>query len=182
MSERDCAATMAFGMEALAKQPDLLLLGAVASGGQIAAEAITLALFGGEAGDGMTPENAIAVEAAGRARAAIGADPDPLQILRQLGGRETAALAGAILAARSQGVPVVLGGYGAAAAAAILWRADPRTNQHVRAGDAGATPAAGALVRRIGLEPLTAFGVADGEGLGALAALPVLRLACNAAG
>ncbi len=44
MSERECAATMAFGMEALAKQPDLLVLGDIVTGAPISAAAIALAL------------------------------------------------------------------------------------------------------------------------------------------
>ena len=43
---------------------------------------------------------------------------DPLEVLRRLGGRELAAMAGAILAARTQRVPVLLDGYVATAAAA----------------------------------------------------------------
>ena len=51
MSERECAATMAFGMEALAKQPDLLVLGDIVTGAPVSAAAIALALYGGEPGD-----------------------------------------------------------------------------------------------------------------------------------
>lgn len=41
---------------------------------------------------------------------------DPLAVLARLGGREIAAMAGAILAARLQRVPVVLDGYVATSA------------------------------------------------------------------
>ena len=51
MSEKEAAATMAFGMEALAKQPDLLIPGVIAAEPARAAGAICLALFGGEASD-----------------------------------------------------------------------------------------------------------------------------------
>lgn len=177
MSERECAATMAFGMEALAKQPDLLMLGEITAGGQIAAAALALALFGGEAEEWTEGDAALVGQAAARCRAHMGRSVDPLEMLRQLGGREIAALAGAILAARTQGVPVVLGGYGAAVAAAVLQRIDPRTVEHVLAGDAAAYRG---VAEEMGLTPLINYGISAGEGVSALAALPLLKLACEA--
>jgi nicotinate-nucleotide--dimethylbenzimidazole phosphoribosyltransferase len=178
MSERECAATMAFGMEALAKQPDLLMLGEITAGGRIAAAALALVLFGGEAEEWIAGDDAVLVaQAAARCRAHMGRSVDPLEMLRQLGGREIAALAGAILAARTQGVPVVLGGYGAAVAAAVLQRIDPRTVEHVLAGDATAYRG---VAEEMGLMPLINYGITAGEGVSALAALPLLKTACEA--
>jgi nicotinate-nucleotide--dimethylbenzimidazole phosphoribosyltransferase len=169
---------MAFGMEALAKQPDLLLLGEITAGGGIAAAALALALFGGEAEEWTAEDAALVAQAAARCRAHMGRSVDPLEMLRQLGGREIAALAGAILAARTQGVPVVLGGYSAAVAAAVLQRIDPRTVEHVLAGDACAYRG---VAEEMGLTPLIDYGITAGEGVSALAALPLLKLACEAA-
>jgi nicotinate-nucleotide--dimethylbenzimidazole phosphoribosyltransferase len=182
MSERECAATMAFGMEAMAKQPDILLLGAVSAGGDIAAAAIALALFGGEAAEWAEADEGSVAQAATRCLAYMGRSKDPLEVLRQLGGREIAAMAGAILAARTQGVPVILGGYPAAAAAAVLQRIDPRAVEHVLAGDASRSAGYRALIDEMGLEPLSHLGVAGSEGEGAVAALSVIKLACDAAG
>ena len=179
MSERECAATMAFGMEALAKQPDLLLLGEITAGGRIAAAALAVVLFGGEAAEWIEGDEDVVARAADRARAHMGRSKDPLEALRQVGGREIAALAGAILAARSQSVPVVLGGQGAAMAAAVLQRVDARTIQHVLAGDASAYRPAS---QEMGLIPLIDYGIVAGEGISALAVLPILKLACDAAG
>jgi nicotinate-nucleotide--dimethylbenzimidazole phosphoribosyltransferase len=177
MNERECAATMAFGMEALAKQPDLLLLGDISSGGRIAAAALALVLFGGEAQEWISGDEALVTRAAERARAHMGRSTDPLEALRQLGGREISALAGAIVAARAQSVPVILGGYGAAMAAAVLQRVDPRAVQHVLAGDASGYPG---VSEEMGLRPVIDYGITAGEGVSALAALPVLKLACEA--
>lgn len=179
MSERECAATMAFGMEALAKQPDLLLLGDISAGGRIAAAALALSLFGGEAQEWIQEDDALVTRACERARREMGRSTDPLELLRQLGGREIAALAGAILAARQQSTPVILGGYGAAMAAAVLQRLDPRAVEHVLAGDASAYRG---VSEELGLSPIIDYGITAGEGLSALAALPVLKLACEAAG
>jgi nicotinate-nucleotide--dimethylbenzimidazole phosphoribosyltransferase len=179
LTERECAATMAFGMEALAKQPDVLLLGEITAGGRIAAAALALVLFGGEASEWIEGDEAIVTRAADRARAEMGRSADPLEALRQVGGREIAALAGAIVAARTQSVPVILGGYGAAMAAAVLQKIDPRAVEHVLAGDASGYRG---VAEEMGLSPLIDYGILAGEGVSAVAALPMLKLACEAAG
>jgi nicotinate-nucleotide--dimethylbenzimidazole phosphoribosyltransferase len=167
MSERECAATMAFGMEALAKQPDLLILGGFGAGSAEAAEALILALLGAEAVP--SPSSRVSIAAT---RAVDEAAGDPLQLLRQLGGRETAALAGAIVAARTQRTPVMLDGASAIAAAAILAALDPTAIAHCRS--AGPAPAAAA----IGLATIADLDLELDDGAGALAALGLVRLAC----
>ena len=155
MSERECAATMAFGMEALAKQPDLLILGALGGGADAAAESIDRALSG-------------AAQAAG----------DPLQILRRLGGRETAAIAGAILAARTQRVPVLLEGYPAAAAAAVLHAVSPGAIAHCRVGSITGGAGHQRLADRLALTPLIDLGMTIQDGTGSAVALSLVKLAC----
>ena len=51
LDEKACAGTMAFGMEALASEPDLLVLGEMGIGNTTAAAAIYHALYGGQAED-----------------------------------------------------------------------------------------------------------------------------------
>jgi len=152
MSERECAATMAFGMEALAKQPDLLVLGALGGGVNAAATALAHALF--EPG------------------------ADPLQSLRRFGGRETAAICGAIVAAGSQRVPVLLEGYPAAVAAAALHAVAPEAIAHCRVGQIGGQPGHRDLIERIGLSPLFDLGIMVEDGTGSTAALSLIKLAC----
>src|SRR6202012_5903169 len=119
LSERDCAATMAFGMEALASDADLLCLGEMGIGNTTVAAAIYHALWGGKAqdwvgrgtgvdDDGLKRKADAVARAVALHRANIG---DPLEVRRRLGGREIAAIAGAILAARIQRVPVLLDGF-----------------------------------------------------------------------
>lgn len=182
MSERECAATMAFGMEALAKQPDLLCLGALGGEGRLtSAAALALALFDGAGADWLQVARADRIEAAvNRARAEAGGDP--LQWLRQLGGREIAAVAGAILAARTQRVPVLLDGYPSLAAAAVLKALDPAAIDHCRLGGAPGSAGARRLAHALDLVPwLDLDGkTPDGDenGTGCAAALSLIRLAC----
>jgi nicotinate-nucleotide--dimethylbenzimidazole phosphoribosyltransferase len=164
MAERGCAATMAFGMEALAKQPDLLILGAFGPGVDEAAEALIAALGG----------SAPASERGRLAMERVRAEgvSEPLELLRQLGGRETAALAGAILAARTQKTPVLLADAPGLAAAAVLRAANPEAVAHCRA--AAPHPFATSL----GLAAATDLDLGLDAASGALAAVPLIRLAC----
>ena len=177
MSEKECAATMAFGMEALAKQPDLLIPGVIAAEADRAAATLALALFGGDAADWTDlpePVTAAVARAAGEDDIS-----DPLQALRQLGGRETAALVGAILAARVQKIPVLLDGYAACAAAAVLHVLDPALIAHCQAAHAGTAKGHVRLLQALGKRPLIDLDIAEEEGVGGVTALALVRLACE---
>src|SRR5215204_2401990 len=106
---------------------------------------------------------------------------NPLEVLRRLGGREVAAIAGAILAARTQRVPVVLDGYVVCAAAAVLHALDPRALDHCIAGHLSAEGAHRDVLARIGKEPGLDLGMRLGEGSGGAMAAGVLKaaLACH---
>lgn len=186
MSERDCAATIAYGFEALANKPDVLALGVSGAGIGTAAAAVAYALYGGTAeywvrpGPGtpaeMTQSRADLVEAAvARHRGHIS---DPLQALACLGGRELAACVGAIIAARLQGVPVVLDGFATTIAAGIVHALNPEALSHVIAAHATRRPAHEAALERIGLKPLLDLEYQTGGGLGSATAIGLLRTAC----
>lgn len=174
MSEKECAATMAFGMEALAKQPDLLILGEVGHGAEIAAAAVCCALLGGEAAEWSAQPDLVA-EAKTRAAAEASG---PLDLLRQLGGREMAAQAGAILAARMQRTPVLLDSFGGCAAAAVLTALRPDAADHCMAGQVSADIGHATVLARLGLRPLVDLGLAEGSGTGSASAIGIIRAAC----
>lgn len=185
MSEKDTVATMAFGMEAIAGGTDLLGIGEMGIGNTTIAAAIYAALYGGGAerwvGRGTGVDDAglarkiAAVEAALARHAA--ALSDPLAILASLGGREIAAMAGAILAARIQRVPVVIDGYVATAAAAILHALDARAIDHCVFGHLSAEGAHREVLERFGKAPLLALGMRLGEGSGAALAMGLIKAA-----
>ena len=103
-------------------------------------------------------------------------------MLRRLGGLEFAAMAGAILAARMGRVPVVLDGFCAGAAAAVLYAADPHALDHCVAGHVSAEPGHRRLLDRLGKPPLLDLGMRLGEASGATLALGLLKaaVACHA--
>ncbi len=189
LDERATVATMAFGMEAVAAGTDCLGIGEMGIGNTTVAAALYAALFGGDPGhwvgrgtgidrDGLSRKVA-AVEAALAHHA--GQLGDPLQVLARLGGREIAAMAGAILAARLQRIPVVIDGYVATAAAAVLHAADPRALDHCLAGHVSAEGVHAEVLERLGLVPLLALGMRLGEASGAGMAMGLLKgaLACH---
>jgi nicotinate-nucleotide--dimethylbenzimidazole phosphoribosyltransferase len=187
LDEAACAGTMAFGMEAIAGGVDLLALGEMGIGNTTIAAAIYTALYGGPAsrwvgrGTGLDDEGlarkAEAVEAAMRRHE--GELADPLEVLRRVGGREIAAIAGAILAARSERVPVVLDGYVVTAAAAVLHALDAHALDHCVAAHRSAEGAHAEVLKRLGLVPLLDLGMRLGEGSGAAIACGIIKAAAR---
>lgn len=185
LDERTCAASMAFGMEALAAGSDLLCLGEMGIGNTTAAAAIYCGLYGGAAeewvGRGAGVDDAGLRRKAETVRAAVALHrerlDDPLEVLRRLGGREIAAIAGAILAARIQRVPVLLDGFVVCAAAAVLHALDPAALDHCLAAHASAESAHAEVLRRLGQRPLLDLGMRLGEGSGAALAVGIVKAA-----
>jgi nicotinate-nucleotide--dimethylbenzimidazole phosphoribosyltransferase len=189
LDEKAAAATFAFGMEATAGGSDLLCLGEMGIGNTTSAAAIYHALYGGEAADwvgrgaGLDDEGLLRkITAVQRAVALHGAHrKDPLEVMRRLGGREIAAIAGAIVAARLQSVPVILDGYVATAAAAILHAMEPTALDHCLAGHLSVEGAHAEVLRRLGLRPVLDLGMRLGEGSGAALACAMAKaaIACH---
>jgi nicotinate-nucleotide--dimethylbenzimidazole phosphoribosyltransferase len=91
---------------------------------------------------------------------------DPFEVLRRVGGREFAAIAGAIIAARAEKVPVILDGFGAITAACVLHAVNPAILGHCLLAQRPTDPGLSRAVERLGLEPLLDLRLAHGEGVG----------------
>lgn len=177
LSEAACAATMAFGMEAIAGGTDLLCVGAAGEGNRMVAAALACALLGGKPED-WTDGSAFASGAVAAALATHeGHLADPLEALRRVGGREFAAIAGAILAARYQRIPVLLDGFVSCAAAAVLHKLAPSALDHCLAAHGSGAPAHARLLETIGKKPLLETGIALEEGAGAALAVGLVKSA-----
>ena len=105
----------------------------------------------------------------------------PGELLAALGGREQAAICGAVLAARAARVPLILDGYICTAAVAPLHAAAPALLDHCLVGHLSREPGHRRLVAALGKRPVLEMDMALGEGSGAALALGVLRaaLACH---
>lgn len=187
MTEAEVVAALRAGYRAVDPEADLFVAGEMGIGNTTVAAALAAALYGGAgwAGRGTGVDDAglgrkEAAVAAGLARhaAVLG---DPLEVLRCLGGRELAAMTGAILAARMHRVPVILDGFVVCAAAAVLERSVPGALDHCIAGHQSAEGAHPRLLERLGKAPLLSLGLRLGEGSGAALAIGVVQgaVACH---
>ena len=101
----------------------------------------------------------------------------PLEVLRHVGGFEIAALAGAYIASSQAGLPVLVDGFIASAAALAALRLRPDAADWLFFGHASAEPGYLHLMAALHARPLVDLGLRLGEGSGAAVALPILRLA-----
>lgn len=189
MSEDDLLAALATGWQAVSADTDLLVVGEMGIGNTTPAAALSCALFGGDAADwtgrgtgvddaGLANKTRVVAEGVTLHGASI---KDGLDALACLGGREIAAMAGAIAAARVLRIPVILDGFICCAAAACLAKTDAGALDHAVAGHQSAENAHQALLAKLGKEPLLSLGLRLGEGSGAALAIQILKgaIACH---
>jgi nicotinate-nucleotide--dimethylbenzimidazole phosphoribosyltransferase len=187
MSEAECVAALKTGWDAVDENSDLMVTGEMGIGNTTSAAAIAAALFGGDAGDwtgrgtgvddaGLAVKTRVVQEGL-----ALHDTSDPLEALRCLGGRELAAMAGAIASARAKRIPVILDGFICTAAAAVLEKAVTGSLDHAVAGHLSAEGAHAKMLNELGKEPLLSLGLRLGEGSGAALAIGVLKgaIACH---
>jgi nicotinate-nucleotide--dimethylbenzimidazole phosphoribosyltransferase len=190
MSEADCLAALSAGAAAVDPGLDLLVLGEMGIGNSTAAAALAARSFGGAAADWVGPGTGIDGDGIARKLAVVDralachadAPHDAFETLRRFGGREIAAIAGAVLRARQLRIPVILDGFICCSAVAPLAASAPGITAHCLAGHVSAEPGHGRLLDRLGLEPLLRLGMRLGEGSGAAVAAMVVRSAVAAHG
>lgn len=187
MTEAEVVTALQTGWNAVDANADVLVTGEMGIGNTTSAAAIGAALLGGAAAD--WTGRGTGVDDAGLANKtrvleqglAANAGRDGLEVLRTLGGRELAAMVGAIVRARFEQIPVILDGFICSAAAACLEKEEAGALDHCVAGHLSAEGAHDKLLAGIGKEPLLSLGLRLGEGSGAALALGVLKaaLACH---
>ncbi len=187
MTEAETCAAFNTGAAAVDTDADILLLGEMGIGNSTIAAALACASFGGEprdwvgAGTGSDADGmALKAQVIGEGIARHGTD-DPLHVLAALGGREQAAICGAVLAARAASIPVLLDGYICTAAVAPLVATSPSLLDHCLVGHASAEPGHARLTLAMDKQPVLDFAMRLGEGTGAALALGIVRsaLACH---
>jgi len=193
MSDVEMAAAVAVGLkfadDAKTRGKNLLAVGEMGIGNTTAASAITAVLTGalvpditgkGTGLDGRAQvHKQTIIEAVIKKHFAdirSGA-PDPLEVLRCVGGLEIAAMAGMILGAARCGVAVVVDGFISTAAAAIAFAIEPRVRGYLLAGHQSEEPGHRVLLEYIGLRPILNLNMRLGEGTGAVLAMPIIESA-----
>ena len=164
---------------------DLLVFGEMGIGNTTPSAAVAAALGGGEAAmwvgrgtgvddDGLDRKRE-AVQAAVRRIAGV---IDPLEILREVGGSELVAMAAGIVAARHRSIPVLLDGYVVTASAYPLHVANNAALNHCIVGHRSAEPGHRKLLELLDKQALLELDMRLGEGSGAMAAVPLVAMAC----
>ncbi|UXN70069.1 nicotinate-nucleotide--dimethylbenzimidazole phosphoribosyltransferase [Devosia neptuniae] len=187
LDDRMCAATIAYGMEAIAGKPDLICIGEMGIGNTTVAAAIFAALYGGTGADWVG--RGTGIDDAGLTRKADAVDralalhkdelDHPLAILARLGGREIAAMLGALLAARHQKVPVIVDGFVATSAAAIAHAVNPAAIDHCLFAHISAESGHARALAAMGQKGLLDLGMRLGEGSGAALAAVLAKTALH---
>lgn len=187
MSEEECIAAINSGIQAVDKDADILILGEMGIGNSTIAAALAAASFGGDTADWVGRGTGSDDEGVQRKINAIDAglkrhaEADAMGILAALGGREQAAICGAVIAARSYGIPVILDGFICTASVAPLHKAELKLLDHCMVGHQSVEPGHKKLLDEFGKIAIVNFDMRLGEGSGAALALGIVRsaLACH---
>ena len=188
LGEADCVAALEAGMAAVDADADLLCLGEMGIGNTTAAAALAAALCGGDGAAWVGPGTGVDRDGLARKAAAVDAAlarhplarSDPLAALGSVGGRELAAIAGAVVQARLDRVPVLLDGFACTAAAAVVAKLREGGLEHAQVAHRSAEPGHQRLLEALSLEPLLDLGLRLGEASGAALAAGLVRMAVAA--
>ena len=187
------AAALAAGadeVDALGPELRVLVLGEMGIGNSTAAAAAYAGLLGGDPGMYCGPGTGVQGEALVRKRALLCAavlrarrahpelHDDPHRALQSLGGRDIAAITGAMARAISRGVAVLVDGYIVGAAALALCRLDPGWRAGMIFAHRSAEPGHPRALQAMDATPLLDLGMRLGEASGALVAFPLVEAAC----
>jgi len=154
--ERDCMAATAFGMQATAAGGDILGLASISPGNQYYCRALCQKL---EKSTAHEKQNATKN---GDFRAlAISV----LELMKNNAGREVAAMLGALIAARSASLPVLVEGWSGIAALSILTAIGPRLTDHIKVASVECKEQS-EVVAAIGMQPIVGGTVNLGAGCG----------------
>lgn len=101
--------------------------------------------------------------------------PNPLEILRCVGGLEIAAMTGFILQAAANRMAVICDGFISTAAAAVAYTIAPEVSGYLFAGHSSKEPGHCYLLNYIGLTSILDLDMRLGEGTGAVLAMPIIE-------
>jgi nicotinate-nucleotide--dimethylbenzimidazole phosphoribosyltransferase len=103
--------------------------------------------------------------------------PDPLDVLRCVGGLEIAAITGAVLGAAAKRIAVVIDGFICTAGAAIACAIAPDARFGIIAGHLSQEPGHRVLLEAMGVKPVLQLDMRLGEGTGAVLTFPLIESA-----
>ncbi len=191
MSAAQCVAAVNAGREsvanAVAQGAELFIGGDMGIGNTTAAAALACALLQLDPRDIVGPGTGLTAEGVGHKievvkRALAFHEPhlrDPASVLCRLGGFEIAALAGAYISCAAAGLPALIDGFIATAAALAAERLCPGASDWWLFAHRSSEPGHGRLLDALRARPILNLDMRLGEASGAAVAVPILRLACE---
>ncbi|MEW6686253.1 MAG: nicotinate-nucleotide--dimethylbenzimidazole phosphoribosyltransferase [Candidatus Edwardsbacteria bacterium] len=103
-------------------------------------------------------------------------DPkDPIDVLSKVGGTEIGGIAGLIIGAAANKVPVVIDGFISTAGALIAYCLEPKTKDYTFAGHNSVEIGHKAMLEKIGLRSILDLDLRLGEGTGAALAMSLIE-------
>jgi len=103
-------------------------------------------------------------------------DPeDPIDVLAKVGGTEIGGIAGLILGAASQKIPVVIDGFISTAGALIAYCLEPAVKDYMFAAHNSVEKGHAIILEKIGLKPVLDLNLRLGEGTGAALAMSIIE-------
>ena len=181
LTEDELCSAMSTGAQAVKPDADILLLGEMGIGNSTVSAALAASVFGGDvarwvgAGTGSDEAGIARKQAVIEQGLKIHGSRTDLSALLAFGGREQAAICGAVLAARMARIPVILDGFICSAAAAPLFGMAPDSLDHCLVGHVSAEPGHKHLLAAMAKSAILHLDMRLGEGTGAAVALSVLR-------
>ena len=194
LSEEHFARALQIGRQHVAALPEelkLLILGEMGIGNTTPSAAVASALLGGELdalvgrGTGISEAQiALKKELISRALRRWSEERAPeaqsvAGIMRQLGGRELAAILGAMIEAVERGIPILVDGFIISVVALALVRLHPAARAFLIFSHRSQERGHQRVLEAVGATPLLTLGLRLGEASGALTAYPLLRSACT---
>ena len=188
MSVEDTLAAMQIGADAIPDDADLILPGEMGIGNTSSAAALSHLVFGGKAdtwtgrGTGLDDDRlahkiSIITKSVNRVK---NQTLDPVAMLSELGGRELAAIAGCVLAARLRRIPVLLDGFISTAACLPLWASNNAALDHCQISHYSKEPGHRHVIDALGKTAILDLDLRLGEASGAAIALQIVRSALAA--
>ncbi|WP_025785383.1 nicotinate-nucleotide--dimethylbenzimidazole phosphoribosyltransferase [Sporosarcina sp. D27] len=104
---------------------------------------------------------------------------DGIDVLAKVGGVEIGGMAGVMLGAAANRIPVVIDGYISTVAALIAASIEPKAKEYFLASHASAEPGGRLASELLGIEPMLTMDMCLGEGSGAALAFPIIESAAS---
>ncbi|NEV63118.1 nicotinate-nucleotide--dimethylbenzimidazole phosphoribosyltransferase [Thiorhodococcus minor] len=191
MTEAQLADALALGRTAVERALDngarLIVCGEMGIGNTTPATALSCALLELEPHELTGPGTGLSAEGVARKTQVVAqalalhaaSEQSPLELLRRLGGFDTAASTGAFIAAAQHGLPILVDGFIISSAALAAVRINPDTRHWMLFSHSSAEPGHRRMMEALGGDPYLNLGLRLGEATGAAAVVPLLRLACT---